>query len=221
MRILITAGPTREYLDPVRFITNASSGITGFLTASAALSHGHKVTVISGPTQCPKPKGVKVIPVIFARDMYRETIKLFPKVDAVIMTAAVGDYRPAKPSPHKLKKTGQKQILELVPNPDILAELGRRKKKHQLLIGFALEDRAGRKNALEKFKKKNLDAIILNSPKALGDKKNRVQVYTLVQGWEMWPTMSKDRLGEKIIDLTENLYSCDSIPHKLKSNINK
>jgi phosphopantothenoylcysteine decarboxylase / phosphopantothenate---cysteine ligase len=120
------------------------------------------------------------------------------------MTAAVGDYRPAKTSKHKLKKSGQNQTLELVPNPDILAELGRRKKA-QRLIGFALEDRAGKSNALKKFSKKNLDAIILNSPTALGSRENQVQVYTAQTGWQTWPQTSKNRLAQKIIALAEHL----------------
>jgi phosphopantothenoylcysteine decarboxylase / phosphopantothenate---cysteine ligase len=206
MRILITAGPTREYLDTVRFITNASSGLTGYLTAAAAQARGHRVILIAGPTACEKPKGVKtkLVPVVSALDMYREVKKYYPKVDAVIMTAAVGDYRPARISAYKLKKSGQKLSLDLVPTPDILAELGR-SKKNQRLIGFALEDRSGKTNALKKFNKKNLDAIILNSPSALGSRKNQVRVYTPQTGWQTWPTLSKTRLAQKIIILTEHL----------------
>jgi phosphopantothenoylcysteine decarboxylase / phosphopantothenate---cysteine ligase len=202
MRILITAGPTREYIDTVRFISNASSGLTGYLTAAAAVARGHKVILISGPTACQKPKGAKVVPVISALDMYRQVMKYYSKVDAVIMTAAVGDYRLARISRHKLKKTGKAQTFDLCPNPDILAELGRGKKK-QILIGFALEDLAGKANALKKFKNKNLNAILLNSPTALGSRKNQVRVYTLRTGWQAWPGMSKKRLGEKIIRLVE------------------
>ncbi len=205
MRILITAGPTREYLDTVRFISNSSSGITGFMIAQAAAERGHKVVLITGPTACERPRGVKIVPVTSALDMYREVIKFFPKTDAVVMTAAVGDYRPAKISRSKIKKTGTSQILELIPNPDILAELGRRKGPRQILIGFALEDRAARKNAIAKFTKKNLDAIILNPPRALGSASNRVQLYTARNGWRQWPTLSKKRLGEKIARLAEQL----------------
>ncbi len=204
MKILITAGPTREYIDTVRFISNASSGRTGYLTAAAAAERGHQVILVSGPTVLEKPKGVKLIPVVSALDMYRQVMKYYPKVGAVIMTAAVGDYRPVKTSKHKLKKSGRKQILELIPNPDILAELGRRKKS-QILIGFALEDRAGKANALKKFKNKNLDAIVLNSPAALGSDKNQVRVYTARDKWQSWPKTLKLRLSEKIIALTEHL----------------
>jgi len=205
MRILITAGPTREYIDSVRFISNGSSGITGFVTAQAAQARGHKVILITGPTACEHPKGVKVIPVVSALEMYRQVIKHFPKIDAVIMTAAVGDYRVANKSRFKLKKTGETQIIELIPNPDILAELGRRKKTSQVLIGFALEDRAGRKNAMTKFKKKNLDAIILNPPRALGSERNQVQLYTADQGWQHWPVLPKQKMAEKIVTLAETL----------------
>jgi phosphopantothenoylcysteine decarboxylase/phosphopantothenate--cysteine ligase len=204
MKILITAGPTREYLDTVRFISNASSGLTGYLTAAAGAARGHHVILVSGPTVLEKPKGVKFVPVVSALDMYRQVMKYYPKVDAVIMTAAVGDYRPAKTCTHKLKKSGQKQILDLIPNPDILAELGRRKKK-QILIGFALEDRAGKANALTKFKNKNLDAILLNSPAALGSDQNQVRVYTARDRWQAWPKTPKLHLSKKIIALAEHL----------------
>lgn len=204
MKILITAGTTREYIDTVRFISNASSGLTGYLTAAAGALRGHRVILVSGPTACEKPEGVKLITVVSALDMYRQVMKHYPKVDAVIMTAAVGDYRPAKTSKCKLKKSGRKQILELIPNPDILAELGRRK-KNQILIGFALEDRAGKANALKKFKNKNLDAILLNSPAALGSDKNQVRVYTVRDKWQSWPKIPKIRLSERIITLTEHL----------------
>jgi len=203
MRILVTAGPTREFLDPVRFLSNASSGLTGFLAAQAAQARGHRVVLVAGPTTCPAPEGVKLVPVVSARDMHRAVLKAFPETDAVVMTAAVSDYRPVRTSRHKLKKTGAGQMLELAPNPDILADLGRRK-KHQILIGFALEDRRAESNAIDKFRRKNLDAVILNSPAALGRRTNRVRVYTR-DGWQQWPAMSKQRLGEKIIRLAERL----------------
>lgn len=206
MHILITAGPTREYLDSVRFISNASSGLTGFLTAAAAADRGHRVTLIAGPTACDNPRGVKVIPVVSADDMYRQVLKAYPKADAVIMTAAVGDYRPATISRYKRKKGREKLILELVPTPDILAELGQRKRK-QVLVGFALEDRAGKTHAMKKFRNKNLDAILLNNPRALGSPRNQVQVFTAAAGWQTWPTMPKKRLGERIVRLAEDLVA--------------
>jgi phosphopantothenoylcysteine decarboxylase/phosphopantothenate--cysteine ligase len=210
MHILVTAGPTREYIDPVRFITNSSSGKMGYAVARAALRRGHKVTLISGPVDLAPPEGVKFVPVVSAEEMLREAKTVFPKVNAVIMSAAVGDYRPAKISKCKIKKEHKdddRLVLELMPNPDIIAQLGRRKNGSQILVGFALEDRSGHVHALEKFSRKNLDCIVLNDPTALGGEKNRVQVYTREWEWQKWPEMTKAALGTKLIILTEKLVS--------------
>ncbi len=206
MHILITAGPTREYLDPVRYISNSSSGRMGYAIAQAARRRGHKVTLISGPVQISPPKGVKLISVTSAEDMYRATMKIFPTADAVIMAAAVSDYTPARKSRYKLKKTEQKQIIELIPTRDILYHLGHRKKGNQVLVGFALEDRAGRDHALQKFSKKNLDAIVLNAPTALGSVRNRAEVYTREFEWQTWAPMSKNAMGRRLVFLTEKLH---------------
>jgi len=130
-------------------------------------------------------------------------------VDVVVMSAAVGDYKPKIKSRYKIKKDRNETAitLELVPNPDILAQLGRRKKDHQLLIGFALEDRAGRDHALLKFSKKNLDVIVLNSPTALGSSTNNVQVYTREYEWQRWPETTKTSLGAKLVKFAEQLVA--------------
>jgi len=141
MHFLITAGPTREYLDPVRYVSNASSGKMGYACAASAVRRGHRVTLISGPTACPSPAGVKVIPVVTSQEMRRAVMQVYPKCDCVIMTAAVSDYRPKHRSKTKIKSKQQSRVVELVRTNDILAELGQTKKK-QILIGFALEDNA-------------------------------------------------------------------------------
>jgi phosphopantothenoylcysteine decarboxylase/phosphopantothenate--cysteine ligase len=210
MKLLITAGPTREYIDPVRFISNGSSGRTGFNLAESAKKHGHKVILVSGPVTLDPPKGVKYFPVISAYDMYKECLKHFKEVDAVIMTSAVGDFSPVRKNRFKVKKTGDKYLLELTATPDILFELGKRKDECQILMGFALEDRAGRDHALQKFSKKNLDAIVLNTPAAIGQKNNKVQVYTREKEWEVWPVMSKASLADKLIVLVEKLHAIQS-----------
>jgi len=209
MHILVTAGPTREYIDPVRFISNSSSGRMGYAIAAAAVKRGHKVTLISGPVQLVPPKGVRLIKVFSAEEMYRAALAVFPKTDAVIMSAAVGDYRPVKTHKHKIKKehSGQDRLtLELVPTPDIIAQLARHKKDAQILVGFALEDRAGHDHALEKFSRKNLDAIVLNKPSAMGSTKDHVQVYTREWEWQQWPEMTKVALGGRLVRLTEKLF---------------
>jgi phosphopantothenoylcysteine decarboxylase/phosphopantothenate--cysteine ligase len=209
MHILVTAGPTREYIDPVRFISNSSTGQMGYAVAQAAKKRGHQVTLITGPVELEPPKGVRVIKVTSADEMYRAALKIYPKVDVVVMAAAVGDYKPKIKSRYKIKKDREATAiaLELVPNPDIIAQLGRRKKDHQLLVGFALEDRAGHDHALEKFSKKNLDIIVLNSPTALGSSTNNVQVYTREYEWQKWPETTKTSLGQKLVKFVESLLA--------------
>jgi phosphopantothenoylcysteine decarboxylase/phosphopantothenate--cysteine ligase len=209
MHILVTAGPTREYIDPVRFISNSSSGRMGYAIAQAAASRGHKVTLISGPVQLTPPKGVRLVPVMSAQEMLDAATVAFPKTDAVIMAAAVGDYRPIKRHKHKIKKEyggEDRLLLELVPTPDIIAHLGRHKRDAQILIGFALEDRAGHDHALEKFSRKNLDAIVLNDPEAMGSPRDHVQIYTREWEWQQWPEMTKIALGGRLIRLAEKLF---------------
>ena len=165
MRLLVTAGPTREYLDAVRFISNPSSGKMGFACAKAAARAGHDVTLVTGPVSLPDPKGVQTVRVVSADDMYRAVMKVYPKADAVIMTAAVGDYRPADRFAGKLKKTAKTFSLKLVRTRDILKVLGERKGK-RILVGFALEVQDAVHEALLKYEKKNLDGVVLNSPRA-------------------------------------------------------
>jgi phosphopantothenoylcysteine decarboxylase/phosphopantothenate--cysteine ligase len=171
--ILITAGPTWEMLDPVRFLSNRSSGLMGFEIAKAAARAGAKVTLITGPVALTDPKGVNVVHVVSATEMYRACLKHFSKMDIAIMTAAVSDYRPATIQRHKIKKcldtgSGAGMTLKLVRNPDILATLGRRKKRHQTLVGFALESRDLLKHAREKLRRKNCDLIVANAVPTLG-----------------------------------------------------
>ena len=159
-KILVTAGPTREKIDPVRYISNYSTGRIGYEIASAAKSRGLCVTLISGPTLLAAPKGVKFVSVESADDMRAAVLKFVKRADCVIMTAAVADWRPKYSAKRKMKKPGARTI-ELVENPDILAEIGRLKKK-RVMVGFALETENLEKNALKKLKDKNLDIIVAN-----------------------------------------------------------
>jgi len=158
--ILITAGPTREKIDPVRYISNYSTGIFGYEIALAAKKRGLLVTLISGPTLLTPPKGVKFIPVESAADMRRMVLKFLKRSDCVIMAAAVADWRPKYSARRKIKKDAARNI-ELIENPDILAEVGRLK-KDRVAVGFALETENLEKNALKKLKDKNLDMIVAN-----------------------------------------------------------
>jgi len=162
--LLITAGPTFEPIDPVRFIGNRSSGKMGIALAEAAAEKGAKVHLVLGPTALrPQHPGVKVYAIQTANQMYTSAIDLFPKVDIGIMAAAVSDYRPLNAAKQKMKKTGEELQIDLVENPDIAASLGKLKTKEQILIGFALETNDAFANAQKKLQKKNLDLIVLNS----------------------------------------------------------
>jgi len=160
-KILITAGPTREFIDPVRFISNPSSGKMGFAIAEEAQKMGAEVILIHGPVSIPIPAGVKAIPVVSAIEMRSEVMKYFSKCDVVIMAAAVADYSPIEYSSSKIKKSGDVKIVKLAPTMDILAELGKKKGK-RILVGFAIETEALEKNARKKLVEKNLDIIVAN-----------------------------------------------------------
>jgi phosphopantothenoylcysteine decarboxylase/phosphopantothenate--cysteine ligase len=175
MRILITAGPTREYLDDVRFLSNASSGKMGYALAEAAIAAGHDVVLVSGPVSLAPPPDCEFHAVETTGQMYDACLKLFGTCDGVIGAAAVCDYRPRERLPGKVSKTGQPIVVEFVENPDILAELGRRK-QNRWIVGFALEARNPRENALRKLRAKGCDAIVLNHPRAIGAESNRVEL---------------------------------------------
>ena len=191
MRILITAGPTREYLDDVRFLSNASSGKMGYALAEAAVAAGHDVVLVSGPVGLARPVGCEFHAVETTGEMYDACLKLFTRCDGVIGAAAVCDYRPRERVPGKLSKTGRPIVVEFVENPDILAELGRRK-QHRWIVGFALEAQNPRENALRKLRAKECDAIVLNHPRALGAESNRVELIDFagltVAAWEAGKT---------------------------------
>lgn len=205
MHILITAGPTREYIDPVRFITNGSTGKMGYACAIRAIKKGHRVTLITGPVTIAPPKGVKIVKALTSSDMAREVEEHYPQCDCVIMTAAVSDYKPAKTQPFKIRKTGEAMTLKLIGTTDILASLGRNK-QNKILIGFAVQDQEPRQNASRKLENKNLDAIILNAPSAMGADKTDIQVLQRNSPWETHTNITKTRAAKTIISLAELLY---------------
>jgi len=204
MRFLITAGPTREYIDPVRFISNGSTGKMGFACAEAAVRGGHKVTLVSGPVALTVPKEVKRIDVVSCREMAGTVFQHFDRCDCVIMTAAVCDYQPSHRVPFKISKGKGPLSLELERTRDILAELGK-KKQNQILIGFAVQDRAPRQNASRKLKTKNLDAVILNQPAAFGAEKSDIEILPRDGKWKSYPQIKKTSLATIIIKLAEKL----------------
>ena len=175
MRILITAGPTREYLDDVRYISNASSGRMGYALVESALQAGHDVVLVSGPVDLPPPIGCEYHAVVTTSEMLATCEKLFPGCDGVIAAAAVCDYKPVMRIEGKISKTGTPIQLEMIETDDVLAKLGERK-SHRWVVGFALEAQNERENALQKLRRKNCDAIVLNRPVAIGSLDNSVEL---------------------------------------------
>jgi phosphopantothenoylcysteine decarboxylase/phosphopantothenate--cysteine ligase len=173
--ILITSGPTRQYLDPVRYLTNASSGRMGAALAAAAVEAGHRVTVVSGPVEVSYPPEAEVISVISTEEMLAEAENIFPDCDGLIAVAAPCDYRPAAVAGQKIRKTGGSLRLELVETPDIVATLAAAKHR-QWIVAFALETEDQHLRAMQKLERKNCDLIVLNGPEAIDAGETRVEV---------------------------------------------
>jgi phosphopantothenoylcysteine decarboxylase/phosphopantothenate--cysteine ligase len=167
VKLLVTGGPTREYIDRVRFLSNPSSGLMGDAIAREAAARGHEVTLVRGPCAGSPPDGVETIAIETTDEMRRACLDVFPRVDAVIMAAAPCDYRPSEGRhPGKLKKlaVGEKWILSLVRTPDILYEMSQVRRPEQRMVGFAVEVENAERNALDKLERKGLDLVVLNSP---------------------------------------------------------
>ncbi|HCB69516.1 MAG TPA: bifunctional phosphopantothenoylcysteine decarboxylase/phosphopantothenate--cysteine ligase CoaBC [Persephonella sp.] len=172
-KVLVTAGGTREFLDPIRYISNASSGKMGYALAKISYALGGDVLLISAPTCLKKPYGVKTVDVVSAEDMYREVMNHLDDMDIVIMNAAVADFKPESYSRKKLKKAEEKPVINLEPNPDILLEIGKRKRDDQIVIGFAAESEKLIENAKDKLKRKNLDIIVANLLEVFSKEKHK------------------------------------------------
>jgi len=205
MRVLITAGPTREKIDPVRYISNYSSGKMGYALAETAMKKGHSVTLVSGPVSLVPPKSVRTIFVESAAEMAREVRRLAKSADLVIMAAAVADYTPAKFANDKIKKTNTSITLKLKRTEDILAGLGKTKRKGQLLAGFAAETSDLLKNACLKLARKNLDWIVANEvgkkDRGFSADKNAVTMISRNGKKYSLPLQDKKSLAEKIIKI--------------------
>lgn len=206
MRILVTAGPTREFFDSVRFISNPSSGRMGFAFAAHAACEGHDVALVSGPVDLPDPEGVEVVRVVSAEEMFLVAKSLFAECHAAVMTAAVCDYRPAKRLDHKLKKQNRVRPIQLVPTRDICAELGRIK-QGRCLIGFAMEDRNHEANAERKLIRKQCDAIVLNGIENVASETARIRIFRLHGGWGSVQSGTKAHLAGVVLRLLEELVA--------------
>ena len=161
MRFVVTAGPTREAIDPVRFISNRSSGKMGYAIAEAALARGHQVTLISGPASISPPSRTRFIPITTAAQLHDAVHRAVRSCDVLVMCAAVSDYRPASPAMRKMKKRKSPFALKLIPTPDILASLPRENRRY-LVVGFAAETHELKINAQKKLRRKNCDMIVAN-----------------------------------------------------------
>jgi len=219
----VTAGPTREAIDPARFISNPSTGKMGYALAAEALARGADVTLISGPTHLPPPAGVNLVRVTTADEMFRAALNQASGVDLVLKTAAVADYRPEQRSRSKIKKEALRRrsvrsrggdgtiSMRMVPTPDILEEVGRRKKPGQVLVGFAAETGDLAVNALKKLRRKNLDLVVANRIGSAGegfesDTNRAIAVDRDGRHTEL-PLMSKIDMARTILDLAERLFA--------------
>lgn len=212
-KILLTAGPTYEKIDPVRFIGNYSSGKMGYAIADEAADRGAEVVLVSGPVAItPRNPAVRVIPVESAREMLDACIREFPSSDIAVMCAAVADYAPAETSDHKIKRENDEvRSIRLVRNPDIAATLGAAKTDRQILVGFALETDCEHSNAVDKLHRKNLDMIILNSLRDKGagfrTDTNRITVIDRSGRDRSYPLKPKTEVAKDILDEITELCS--------------
>jgi phosphopantothenoylcysteine decarboxylase/phosphopantothenate--cysteine ligase len=208
VKVLITAGPTEEPLDPVRFITNLSSGKMGYALAAAAHKRGASVVLISGPTNLSLPAVEKVIKVRTAKEMHKSVMENYKKADVIIKAAAVADYRPKISAAEKIKKNGKALSLELERNPDIIAEIGKNK-GNRVLVGFAMETHNLLANAREKLKKKNMDLIVANNLREEGagfrTDTNIITIIDCKGRTEAMQKMTKIEAAEAILDRVKKI----------------
>lgn len=211
-KVLVTAGPTYEAIDPVRFIGNHSSGKMGFAIAEEFANQGAEVTLVCGPNNLKTVnKSIQRIDITSAEELFKASIKAFKSADIAVLSAAVADYKPSKTANQKIKKSSGTKAIDLIPTKDTLAELGKLKTKKQLLIGFALETENETANAKEKIKKKNLDLIILNSlnDKGAGFKTdtNKVTIIDKSNKITKFELKSKEEVAKDILKTIQNLKS--------------
>jgi phosphopantothenoylcysteine decarboxylase/phosphopantothenate--cysteine ligase len=214
LNFLITAGGTREYIDPVRFISNASTGKMGYELAKAAQAIGHNVTLITtirnpkSEIRNPKPR---IVLVETADEMLGAVKKHFPKCDCLIMAAAVSDYTPVKTSRQKIRKSNRLITLKLKPTPDILKWAGFHKHKGQVVVGFALEDLNLKTNAERKLRDKNLDMVVANTPLAIGSEQSEIFVKAVGQKWLRFGREPKRKIARRLISLIQSLIPKSSL----------
>jgi phosphopantothenoylcysteine decarboxylase/phosphopantothenate--cysteine ligase len=207
MNLLVTAGPTREHLDPVRFLSNRSTGKMGFAVAQAAAERGHAVTLVAGPVALPTPRGVARVDVVSARDMLAAVQRLLPAQDALVMSAAVADWRPKTTNATKLKKADMDPVIALEPNPDILKTI-RPSKGIRLFVGFAAETGDPLAEAQRKLETKGLDLVVANDVTLPGAgfavDTNRVTFIAAAAPPRALPLQSKLDIGRALVAWLEH-----------------
>jgi phosphopantothenoylcysteine decarboxylase/phosphopantothenate--cysteine ligase len=202
-RVVVTAGPTREHIDPVRYLSNESSGCMGFAIAAAAARAGDDVTLVAGPVHLATPSGVRRVDVVSAREMLVAVKAAFEEADALFMSAAVADWRPKRKLGRKWRKKDDgspSARLELVKNPDILATVARNK-GDRLVVGFALETGDGLRRAKAKMRRKGTDFVVLNDPSALSAARASVTILGVDGSVRELSDCTKERIAEVLIDL--------------------
>lgn len=199
-RILITSGPTRQYLDPVRYLTNASSGRMGAALAEAAIGAGHEVLIISGPVSVDYPTAAEVVQVVTTDEMLREATSRFGECDGAIGAAAPCDYQPRQVATQKMAKTGRPLELQLIETPDVVATLGQMKRPDQWVVGFALETEDRHFRAIVKLEKKHCNLMVSNGPEAINAEENNVELLSPDGTVLATISGSKTQVAERLID---------------------
>ena len=199
-RLLITSGPTREYLDPVRFLSNASSGKMGRALAKAAIAKGWEAVLVSGPVAIEYPPEIELYHVVSTAEMLKQTLRLFPDCDAVIGAAAPCDYKPKIFSEKKLSKFDFSGCMEFAETPDILAALGKIKRSNQTIVAFALETHDAQNRAMLKMERKNADYIVLNGPNAINAEETKIELYCRSENSFSPFSGRKDEIAEFILE---------------------
>ncbi len=211
MKILVTAGPTREYLDPIRFLSNRSSGKMGYAIADVARLRGHDVHLVSGPVSLSPPAHVMCSRITTAQEMHDVVLQQLPGMDVLVMCAAVADWRPCEVSSHKLKKTAMQSTLQLVRTADILEAVQRIRRPEQIIVGFAAETHDVLSYARDKLVRKGMDGIVANdvsrSDAGFGVDTNAVTLIDKAGAIYAFPLQSKHEVAQKILDWIEHMVA--------------
>ena len=210
LRVLVTAGPTQERIDPVRYISNRSSGKMGYAIAQAAADRGAKVTLISGPANLPAPRGVERVSILSTQDLYEAMTARCQQADLIVQAAAPADFTPAEVADQKIKKQGDGDLtLVLRQTPDVAAQVGRMKRRGQVLVGFAAETQEVLENAQGKLQKKNLDMIVANDVTAPGagfDVDTNIVTFVTESGLETLPCLPKTQVAQELLNRAMDIY---------------